>query len=332
MPASARTGQAVRRIDCNAAADARSEGAEARERVSIEGVLRELPDKPLQTTRGRGWPGVTVDLHASAPHYLVSAAARDHHLVCYCPSGRGRLIQRRAGIVHDSVISAGMSIIVPAGCESSWEGQAARSARLRVPTDLVSRAAREIGARARADVDIINVFCVGDRTIEGFGRLLLAEMDNPVHPTQPLIVEAISCALAAHLAGRYSASDLTTPGFQRGLSPQTLTRIVDHIEDHLDQPITLTELAAAAGVSRFHFSRLFRQSTGFSPIAYVERLRLARAQDLLKLGKLPIVEVALAVGFCDQSAFTRRFHRHLGTTPAAFARDNGVREMPRRRY
>jgi AraC family transcriptional regulator len=308
----------------------RRQAAETGERVSIEGVLRELPDQPLQTTRGRGWPGITVDLHAAAPGYAVSVAARDHHLVCYCPSGRGRLIQRRAGAVHDSVISAGMSIIVPAGYQSSWEGQAAMSARLRVPVDLVSRAAEEIGARAGAGVELVNVFCVGDRMIENSARLLLAEMENPVHPAQPLIAEAISCALASHLVRRYNASDPSPANFQRGLSSQILARIVSHIEDRLDQPITLTDLAAVAGVSRFHFSRLFRQSTGFSPIAYVERLRLTRAQELLRLGKLPIVEVALAVGFCDQSAFTRRFHRHLGTTPAAFARDNGVRELPRR--
>jgi AraC family transcriptional regulator len=320
----------VRRIDDCPVVGIRSDGAEAPKRVSIEEVLHELPDKPLQTTRGRGWPGITVDLHASAAHYVFNAAARDHHLICYCPSGRGRLIQRRAGVEHDSVISAGMSIIVPAGHDSSWEGEAPMSARLRIPTRLVSRAAEEIGTRARADVEIVNVFCTGDRTIEGFGRLLLAEMENPAHPAQPLIVEALSCALASHLVRRYNVFDLPTSSSQRGLCSRTLARIVSYIEDHLDRPISLTELAAVASVSRFHFSRLFRQSTGFSPIAYVERLRLARAQDLLRLGKLPIVEVALAVGFCDQSAFTRRFHRHLGTTPAAFARDNGVRDLPRR--
>ena len=83
----------------------------AQRRSSIEKVLQHLPDAPVATTRDRGWTGVTLDLHAFAPQYVVAAPARDHHLICYCPSGRGRLVQRRAGKTHESVISTGMSIL-----------------------------------------------------------------------------------------------------------------------------------------------------------------------------------------------------------------------------
>lgn len=296
--------------------------ASKRKVLSIDGILDHLPDRPVKTTRGRGWGGVTLDLHASAPTYFAATPARDHHLLCYCPRGRGRLVQRRAGAVHDGVISTGMSILAPAGHDSIWEGCAAKSARLRIPTALIAEAAAEIGMRAQATVEIVNVFATNDPLIESYALMLLDEIDHAPHPAQALIFETLSCALAAHLLQRYNAFDLPLRQRHGGLSARMLAQITAYIEDNLDRRISLAELAAIADVSRFHFARLFRSSTGFSPIAYVERSRLRRAQDLLKLGQLPIAELALTVGFSDQSEFTRRFHRHFGTTPAIFAKDH----------
>lgn len=300
------------------------------ETISIEQVFRYLPDRPVKTTRGRGWSGLTLDFHACAPRYVAATPARDHHLICYCAQGRGRLVQRRAGTVHDGVISAGMSILTPAGYESVFEGDAAASARLRVSTALLAQCAEEIGARPQACIEIMNVFSVFDPAIESFSKLLLAEIDRAAHPTQPLIVESLSCGLAAHLLRRYNAFDLPAPDRAAGLRPQLLDQVVGYIEDHMERPITLAALAAIAGVSRFHFARLFRLSTGLSPIAFVERARLARARHYLRQGRLTIAEIALTVGFSDQSEFTRRFHRHVGTTPAAFAREHGPGRPPRR--
>jgi AraC family transcriptional regulator len=302
----------------------------AQRRSSIEEVLQHLPDAPVATTRDRGWTGVTLDLHAFAPQYVVAAPARDHHLICYCPSGRGRLIQRRAGKTHESVISTGMSILMPAGYDSVWEGDAATSARLRVPAELIVRASEEIGVRAQINFEILNVFRMHDPTIENFSKLLLGELDRPSHPAQPLIVDAISCALAAHLLRAYNAFDAPLAEQIPILGARTLANIASYIEEHMGAPIALAELAAIAHVSRFHFTRLFKRSTGLTPMAYVERSRIQQAQDLLKMAELPLSEIALVVGFADQSHFTRRFHRNVGCTPGAFARNFGIRRLPRR--
>jgi AraC family transcriptional regulator len=302
----------------------------AQQRVSIGAVPQHLPDAPIATTRDRGWSGITLDLHAFAPQYVVAAPARDHHLICYCPYGRGRLIQRRAGKNHDSVISSGMSILMPAGYDSVWEGDAATSARLRVPTELIVRASEEIGARAQANFEILNVFRMHDPIIESLSKLLLGELDRPSHPAQRLIVEATSHALAAHLLRSHNAFEAPSAEQISVLGAGTLANITSYIEEHLGGSIGLAELAAIARVSRFHFTRLFKRSTGLTPMAYVERSRIRQAQVLLKMAELPLSEIALVVGFADQSHFTRRFHRHVGFTPAAFARDHGIRRFPRR--
>ncbi len=65
-------------------------------------------------------------------------------------------------------------------------------------------------------------------------------------------------------------------------------------------------------------------------MAYLERSRIRKAQELLQAGKLSLSDVALAVGFADQSHFIRRFRRHVGVAPSVFAREQGVARLPRR--
>ncbi len=301
-----------------------------KQRASIATVPEYLPDQPVLTTRHREWPGITLDVHAPAPHYLVSAPAHDHHLICFCPAGRGRLIQRRDGKIHDSVISPGMSLLMPSGYDSVWEGEAATSARLRIPTALIEKAAAEIGARARSDVEILNVFGRFDPTIEHFSRLLLAELVKRPHPSQPMIAEAVSYGLVAHLLRDYNAFGSPKAGLRVTASSRAIGSVIDYIESHLDEPVSLAGLADIARVSRFHFLRIFKQSTGFTPMAYLERSRIRKAQELLQAGKLSLSDVALAVGFADQSHFIRRFRRHVGVAPSVFAREQGVARLPRR--
>jgi transcriptional regulator GlxA family with amidase domain len=92
------------------------------------------------------------------------------------------------------------------------------------------------------------------------------------------------------------------------------------MEANLGESLTLDDLAGSAGVSRFHFARLFRVSTGSSPMAYLMRLRIGRAKLLLLRGDRSVCDIAAALGFCDQSHFSRTFRRITGQTPREFVR------------
>ncbi len=300
------------------------------DRISIDTVLHRLPDALVSSSRERGWTGVTVDSYAAASLSVGAAPAHDHHLICYCSSGSGRFIQRRAGKVHDSRLSVGMTIFMPAGYEAAWEGNAPASTRIRVPAQLIAQAAEEIGDSPVGEAELLNNFGIRDKIIEFFARILTEELGRPAHPAQLLLTDSVSCAIAAHLLRNYNAFDAAAASRLPALAPRTVAEIVSYIEDNMHASIGLIELATIAGISRFHFTRLFKNSLGETPMSYVERMRIERAKELIRHGRLVLVDVALAVGFADQSHFTRRFHRHVGCTPAVYARSMGVRPLPRR--
>lgn len=293
--------------------------------VTIDEILGVLSHRPTATTREREWPGVTVDMYAPLPNVSERYPPLDHHLICYCPSGSARLVQGRDGIVHESLISTGVSMLMPAGYDSLWEGSASATARLRIPTALIASAVEQIGQRSTSQIEIRNVFETRDPVIENVAQVLIGELDRKPHPTQTLIVDQMSFALAAHLLRSYNGFDPVVPQAVSALSKVEVARLTEYIEDNLDRPIGLAELAGIVNVSRFHFTRLFKRSTGMTAISFVEQCRIRRAQSLIQETAIPLSEIALITGFADQSHFTRRFHRHVGCTPAAFARQHGRR-------
>jgi AraC-like DNA-binding protein len=105
-----------------------------------------------------------------------------------------------------------------------------------------------------------------------------------------------------------------------GLAPGALRRVRDHIEQNLTASLRTEVLATVAGLSPGHFSRAFRQSTGQSPHQYVLRRRVAVAAQLLKETGRALADIALEVGFADQSHFTRTYALVTGETPSACRR------------
>lgn len=107
----------------------------------------------------------------------------------------------------------------------------------------------------------------------------------------------------------------------RGARAQSLTASLRvFIQKHLDEPLPLERLARHAGLSKFHFCRLFRLQSGRSPMEEVRVLRMSRARDLLQTTNLPIKAIAAAVGLSDEFRLSHLFRRYHGTAPSALRR------------
>jgi AraC-like DNA-binding protein len=102
-----------------------------------------------------------------------------------------------------------------------------------------------------------------------------------------------------------------------GLLPH-LRRAHDHIDRHYQAPLDLDQLAQVAGVSKFHFVRSFEATYGETPIRYLTRRRIERAQDLLRAANLTVTEVCMIVGFASLGSFSSRFAQLVGESPTAY--------------
>jgi AraC-like DNA-binding protein len=113
----------------------------------------------------------------------------------------------------------------------------------------------------------------------------------------------------------------TTPRIgPRGLSARELELVTAAIVERIAEPISVSMLSSAVGLSRSYFSHAFRTSVGQPPHAHVLRLRIERAMFLMVQTETPLTEIALAAGFADQSHFSRSLRRMTGVTPADWRR------------
>lgn len=129
--------------------------------------------------------------------------------------------------------------------------------------------------------------------------------------------EAVSPAIVARL--RELDRSPRPPQTPR-LPPAALARVIEYLEVHLANDVSVEELAKVAGLSASHFSALFRNATGEPPHRYHTRLRVQRARRLIESG-VSASEAALQVGFFDQSHLTRHMRRLLGTSPGKLRRE-----------
>jgi AraC family transcriptional regulator len=148
--------------------------------------------------------------------------------------------------------------------------------------------------------------------MQQIGLALLAELEAGGLAGR-LYAEAQGQALALHLLRNYASGTATRPLPRHGLSDSQLRRVLDYLNDQLDQNLGL---AAVAGFSPAHFARQFKQATGLAPHQYLIHRRVERARGLLETGLLTVAEVAHQVGFTDQSHLDRHFKHLMGVPPS----------------
>jgi len=142
--------------------------------------------------------------------------------------------------------------------------------------------------------------------------------ERPLHALAQAAMDQDVLAADAHFADMIAALGDQPVYLKGGLSQRVLRAVNDWIEAHIDTDIRLSDLAALAGLSEYHFHRMFTQSCGMTPHNWVTQFRIMRAKKLLK--QAPMAEVSLACGFSSQSHFIRRFKHQTGVTPGQYAR------------
>lgn len=161
-----------------------------------------------------------------------------------------------------------------------------------------------------------------DRHLQMLLQSLLVEAESG-GPNGKLYADALSTALAAHFVNHYSIDTPPSLSVTQTIERQRLGQVVDYIDAYLTEDLSLNDLALVAGLSKFHFSRMFKQAFGMTPHRYLMKCRIERAatalkQNVLKQNGLTIAQVAHQFSFADQSHFTRVFKQVKGVTPKQF--------------
>lgn len=134
------------------------------------------------------------------------------------------------------------------------------------------------------------------------------------HPGQ---IDTLTRMLAHYLVDR-SAGRRAGQGLHMDISPHKLKRVLDYIDDHLGEAIDLKAMAEVAGLSRFHFVRVFKCTTGCSPYQHLIRRRVVRAQTLIAHGELRLADIGRISGFPRPSHFSAFFKRETGLSPTRY--------------
>ncbi len=208
----------------------------------------------------------------------------------------------------------GSIVFIPALCEwRGWDEGDASGSYLLVSIDPIF-AEQCLGPSVMSRLGPLIGF--KDNTIETCLQRIAAELRNP-DPISLIFVESQATQLLVQMVRLNGIGQEPVKG---GLTPLDLKRIISIIEGRVVAPPSLEELATEIGVSRRHFFRAFKQSTGKTPHAFLAENRLNRAADLLRTTDLSATEISLECGFSSSSHFTYAFRRHFNASPLAFRR------------
>jgi AraC family transcriptional regulator len=280
-----------------------------------------MPAAVVLSSRNRNWHGVEVMIARIAQQELEVDSLPMHTIAIN--TGRPfRLESSVEGRENCAWMTSGAIKIVEAGPRSRWRwdrGDPIEMLHLSVSAAQLHARAREL--EVGREPELI--------TQVGFEDLHLLRLANAfvdeLHELRPtatgsLMSDALRIELLLRLLGAHSSlagmSAIRLPAHRLGMN--TLRRLDEFIDAHLGDDIGIADLAVVAGVSRFHFARMFKATTGMTPYHYVLEQRTERARALLRRSALSIRDVAIVTGFADQSHLTRHVKRRYGVTPRAY--------------
>ncbi|MBA3693630.1 MAG: helix-turn-helix transcriptional regulator [Acidobacteria bacterium] len=221
-----------------------------------------------------------------------------------------------SGAWRTSREEAGSVCLTPAGqpIKAAWETEIECLSITFSPTFVAQTALEQ---NFSDPLELVETHGRRDPLIQHIALGLLTEA-SAKEPMGRMYAESLAQTLILHLLKNYSTNKFVQEKSIGGLSGYKLKRAKEFINEHLEEDLTLGQVAEAVGFSQFHFNRAFRRSTGLTPQQYLVQQRINRAKELLTKGDLPLVEVGICAGFKNQSHFTTLFRKFTALTPKAF--------------
>lgn len=285
--------------------------------VDIETWGRTMPRPPVATSDGCGWRELSARRFRHTPAERFTAPPLSQHLVTLFLEGSADLDWQLDGRRLCGRTVPGHVMVMAAGQENVWRWTGWPDVlHLYLAPDYLARLAAEAGL---GRVELVDHFDRDDPVLFDLGRMVLRELEAKGTTGDALAGEALAQLIGVQLLRAHSVGRLPAEG-AAALPPWRLRKVSDLVEERLEGELSIAAMAAAAGLSPYHFSRSFKAATGRPPHRYLLERRVERAKRLLQETTQEIVQVALASGFASQEHMTTVFRRLTGTTPGRYRR------------
>ena len=276
---------------------------------------------PLLSSADSPWNGIFIEHNVASPTEMLDMAPLHHDIVVHLSKPVNLEWKIGAEDEFRTVLhSPGNVSLIPAMTRFSVRiPEPSEFLSVSLEPKFVTWAAHEL--ITSPNLELTPQLAINDGLLETLALRLKREIEAG-NPGGRCFGETLGMAMAVQIVREYSA----TPAPDRaaalgGLAAYQLRRVIDFIHAQFSTDISLGDLANVAQLSPFHFARMFKLSTGMSPHQYLRQFRVERARDMLLKSRASITEVALAVGFCDQSHLGANFKKVFGMTPNEFRRN-----------
>lgn len=256
--------------------------------------------------------------HDIEPPDKLSFPPITHHMILFQLSHGDEQVTHIGDEQYEGAFDSGQFFLHPANRSAfySWSTTDEAIAFIIEPTYLY-RLATETECLCPNKIELRPIVCDRDPHIEYIARSFMSEMQSEGLGGR-LYGEALATQLGVHLLRNYCTTPLQLKQYNGGLSPSKLQAAIDYIQANLENKISLDTLGRVTKTSTYHFARLFKQSTDFTPYQYVLLQRIELGKQLLRQEELQISEISIICGFANQSAFTTAFRKLVGITPKIY--------------
>lgn len=275
-----------------------------------------MPTVPEFSMRVSPWSGFLVEGHRHSSFELP-----DHWIPFYMVGlqfnvGKASRFFVENGKLHEDPIENGACFVVGPQEFRRFRIEGAGNVNL-VSIEPTVRQEMLAWSSHRTPLELLRKWSGHDPVLRDLVLRLRAEV-TAGWPSGPLLGESICTKLTEELIQRYSIGRARPDQYKGGLSGAQLRRTLEYIDGCLNLNLNGNSIAAVAGLSKYHFGKAFKQSTGMTLHHYVLNRRIRRSRELLVRSDLPLAAVAEAAGFSNQSHLTTVFSTRIGMSPRAY--------------
>ncbi len=219
--------------------------------------------------------------------------------------------------------------LIGQSCENSrdsrWNSLCAEDVELSVcyihlAPDILKTVALEAADQDPGIIELPHRMSVEDPFMLQLGLQIKAETENN-NPYGKIFIESAANLLAAYLLNHYCVQNFRIQEYKSSSSSLAIRRAIEYIHSSLDQELSLASMAQLSNISIYHFAHLFKQVVGLAPHHYIMNARMEKAKTLLINTNLPIIQIALEVGY-THNHFIQIFKRYTSLTPSQYRRSH----------